>query len=111
MTPAQLAAVFYLAHFSKRTNTLYADHLRRWFDWCQTGGLDPLIGIKRAHVEIHHAEDRLPEIAGEECEPAEPQGPVTQSGLLNAPRHTGDTSREDTSGGAFWEQRLRIMMR
>jgi integrase/recombinase XerD len=53
MTPAQLAAVSYSARYSGHTHTLYAYQLRRWFDWCQTGGLDPLIGIQRAHVELY----------------------------------------------------------
>jgi integrase/recombinase XerD len=53
MTPAQLAAVSYLARYSGHTHTLYAYQLRRWFDWCQTGGLDPLIGIQRAQVELY----------------------------------------------------------
>jgi hypothetical protein len=31
MTPAQLAAVSYLARYSGHTHTLYASQLRRWF--------------------------------------------------------------------------------
>lgn len=27
--------------------------LRRWFEWCTAHGLDPLIGIQRAHVELY----------------------------------------------------------
>ena len=53
MTTAQLAAVSYLARYSGRTHTLYAYQLRQWFAWCQTNGLDPLIGIQRAHVELY----------------------------------------------------------
>ena len=26
--------------------------LRRWSGWCDTNGLDPLIGIQRAHGEL-----------------------------------------------------------
>lgn len=52
MSPAQLAAVSYPARFSGHTHTLYAYQLRRWFDWCETNGLDPLVGIQRAHVEL-----------------------------------------------------------
>jgi site-specific recombinase XerD len=52
MTPAQLAAVSYLARYSGHTHTLYAYQLRRWFAWCETNGLDPLVGIQRAHVEL-----------------------------------------------------------
>ena len=53
MTPAQLAAVSYLARYSGHTHALYAHQPRRWFAWCHTGGLDPLVGIQRAHVELY----------------------------------------------------------
>lgn len=53
MTPAQLAAVSYLARYSGQTHTLYAFQLRRWFGWCESNGLDPLLGIQRAHVELY----------------------------------------------------------
>ena len=53
MSPAQLAAVSYLARYSGHTHALYAYQLRRWFSWCQTNGLDPLVGIQRAHVELY----------------------------------------------------------
>jgi integrase/recombinase XerD len=53
MTPAQLAAVSYLARYQGLTYTLYAAQLRRWFDWCEENALDPLIGIQRAHVELY----------------------------------------------------------
>ncbi len=36
MTPAQLAAVSYLARYTGQTHTLYAHQLRRWFTWCET---------------------------------------------------------------------------
>ncbi|WP_460716142.1 tyrosine-type recombinase/integrase [Nocardioides dilutus] len=52
MSPAQLAAVSYLARYSGRTHTLYAFQLRRWFAWCEANALDPLVGIQRAHVEL-----------------------------------------------------------
>ena len=39
MSPAQLAAVSYLARYSGHTHTLYAYQLRRWFCWCETNGL------------------------------------------------------------------------
>ena len=45
MTPAQLAAVSYLARYSGHTHTLYASQLRRWFAWCETNTLDPLVGF------------------------------------------------------------------
>ena len=53
MTPAQLAAVSYLARYTGRTHTLYAYQLRRWFNWCQTNTLDPLVGVQRAYVELY----------------------------------------------------------
>ncbi|MGH3333415.1 MAG: tyrosine-type recombinase/integrase [Nocardioidaceae bacterium] len=60
MTPAQLAAVSYLTRYSGHTHTLYAYQLRRWFAWCETNRLDPLVGIQRAHVELYirHLGDR-----------------------------------------------------
>src|SRR5665647_304665 len=53
MSSAQLAAVSYLARYSGHTHNLYAYQLRQWFAWCQTSGLDPLVGIQRAHVELY----------------------------------------------------------
>jgi site-specific recombinase XerD len=53
MSSAQLAAVSYLARYSGHTHQLYAAALRRWFGWCETNGLDPLVGIQRAHVELY----------------------------------------------------------
>ena len=53
MTPAQRAAVSYLARYSGHTHALYAFQLRRWFAWCDTNGLDPLVGIQRAHIELY----------------------------------------------------------
>jgi site-specific recombinase XerD len=53
MTPAQLAAVSYLARYAGATHRLYAYQLRRWFDWCQTNRLDPLVGVQRGHVELY----------------------------------------------------------
>jgi len=53
MSPAQLAAVSYLARYSGHTQEPYASQLRRWFAWCETNGLDPLVGIQRAHVELY----------------------------------------------------------
>jgi site-specific recombinase XerD len=53
MTPAQLAAVSYLARYTGHTHTLYAAQLRRWFGWCEGNGLDPLTGIQRAHIELY----------------------------------------------------------
>ena len=53
MSPAQLAAVSYLARYSGHTHQLYAFQLRRWFAWCESNTLDPLQGIQRAHVELY----------------------------------------------------------
>jgi site-specific recombinase XerD len=53
MTSAQLAAVSFLARYAGRTHDLYAYQLRRWFGWCEGNGLDPLLGIQRAHVELY----------------------------------------------------------
>ena len=53
MSPAQLAAVSYLARYSGHTHQLYAFQLRRWFAWCESNRLDPLQGIQRAHVELY----------------------------------------------------------
>ena len=53
MTPAQLAAVSYLARYTGPTHTLYAAQLRRWFGWCEANALDPLTGIQRAHIELY----------------------------------------------------------
>jgi integrase/recombinase XerD len=53
MSTAQLAAVSYLARYSGRTHRLYAFQLREWFSWCEGHGLDPLVGVQRAHVELY----------------------------------------------------------
>ena len=53
MSPGQLAAVSYLARYSGHIHRLYAHQLRRWFGWCETNGLEPLVGIQRAHVELY----------------------------------------------------------
>src|SRR5450756_2089655 len=51
MSGAQLAAVSFLARYSGRTHSLYAYQLREWFAWCESNGVDPLVGVQRAHVE------------------------------------------------------------
>lgn len=53
MTTAQLAAVSFLARYGGSTHCSYTAQLKRWFDWCDKNGLDPLEGIKRAHVELY----------------------------------------------------------
>ena len=44
MTTAQLAAVSFLARYAGHTHELYSYQLRRWFQWCEANGLDPLMG-------------------------------------------------------------------
>jgi len=53
MSPAQLAAVSYLARYCGSTHRLYTYQLKRWFDWCEANSLDPLVGIQRGHVELY----------------------------------------------------------
>ena len=53
MSTPQLAAVSYLARYSGRTHRLYRFQLREWFAWCERNGLDPLVGVQRAHVELY----------------------------------------------------------
>jgi site-specific recombinase XerD len=53
MSTAQLAAVSFLARYSGHTHALYAYQLREWFTWCEVHGLDPLVGVQRAHVELY----------------------------------------------------------
>ncbi|HET7690016.1 MAG TPA: tyrosine-type recombinase/integrase [Nocardioidaceae bacterium] len=52
MSPAQLAAVSFLARYTGSTYTSYSYQLRCWFEWCEANGIDPLIGVQRAHVEL-----------------------------------------------------------
>ena len=53
MSTAQLAAVSFLARYAGRTHAMYTSQLARWFAWCEGNGLDPLLGIQRAHVELY----------------------------------------------------------
>lgn len=53
MTPAQLAAVSYLARYAVHTHTIYAYQLSQWFSWCESNALDPLLGIQRVHIELY----------------------------------------------------------
>ena len=46
MTLAQLAAVSYLARYTGQTHVLYAYQVRRWFTWCESNELDPLLGVR-----------------------------------------------------------------
>jgi integrase/recombinase XerD len=53
MSTAHLPAVSYLARNAGHTHHLYAYQLKRWFAWCDTNELNPLLGIQRAHVELY----------------------------------------------------------
>lgn len=53
MSSAHLAAVSYLARYSGRTRELYEYQLKEWFSWCETNGIDPLVGVQRAHIELY----------------------------------------------------------
>ena len=53
MSPGALAAVSYLARYSGRTHALYASQHAVGFDWCDLNGLDPLVRIQRAHVQLY----------------------------------------------------------
>ena len=53
MSTARLAAVSFSARYSARTHHLYAFQLREWFSWCEANGLDPPVGVQRAHVELY----------------------------------------------------------
>ena len=53
MSSAHLAAVSFLARYGGRTHELYEYQLKEWFSWCETNGLDPLVGVQRAHIELY----------------------------------------------------------
>ena len=58
MSSAQLAGpVSYLARYAGQVGrtVLCTFELRQWFGWCEENGLDPLVGIQRAHVELYKA--------------------------------------------------------
>jgi site-specific recombinase XerD len=48
-----LAAVSFLTRYAGLTHALYTYQLKRWFAWSEGNGLDPLVGIQRAHVELY----------------------------------------------------------
>ena len=52
MSTAQLAAVSYLARYSGHIKPACPPQPQRWFASCRANGLDPLLGIQRAHVEL-----------------------------------------------------------
>ena len=52
ISTAHLAAVSCLARYSGRTHTLYSFQLRGWLTWCEGNGLDPLLSVQRAHVDL-----------------------------------------------------------
>jgi hypothetical protein len=50
MTPAQLAAVSYLARYTGHTHTLYAYQLRRLFTWAEINDLGQHDDARRSRV-------------------------------------------------------------
>lgn len=59
LTPAQAAAISYLARYTGKTHDLYVRYLGAWFQWCDGQGLDPLADVTRAHVELYIRHRRL----------------------------------------------------
>lgn len=53
LTPAQLAAVSFLARYTGATHNLYRFHLGQFFAWCDAQDLDPLADVERVHVELY----------------------------------------------------------
>ena len=53
MSTAHLAAVSFLARYAGRTRELYEYQLKEWFSWSETSGIDPLVGVQRAHIELY----------------------------------------------------------
>jgi integrase/recombinase XerD len=60
MSPAQLAAVSYLARYSGHTHRLYAFQLRRWFAWCEDHALDPWRGFSALTLSSTFANSATP---------------------------------------------------
>lgn len=48
----QVAAAFLASYRNVKTRTNYAQALKVFFAWCRAQGLDPLKGVKRAHIEL-----------------------------------------------------------
>ena len=53
MSTAAMAAVSFLTRWCGQIHCLLAFRLRRWFTWCEGDGLDPLVGVQRAPVELY----------------------------------------------------------
>ncbi|MGA8045771.1 MAG: tyrosine-type recombinase/integrase, partial [Dermatophilaceae bacterium] len=53
ISSAHLGAISFLARYGGRTHELYEYQLREWFSWCETNGLDPLVGVQRGHIELY----------------------------------------------------------
>lgn len=49
-SPLELAVLTYLGARRGTTRKLYEFHLRKFFDWCDARGYDPLV-LERAHIE------------------------------------------------------------
>lgn len=53
LSPAQLAAVGFLARYTGPTHEVYRHYLDRWWNWCENQGIDPLLEVARPHVELY----------------------------------------------------------
>lgn len=49
----RLAGAFVANYGSEATRRAYADDLRLYFRWCRASGVDPIIGIRRTHLEVY----------------------------------------------------------
>lgn len=50
-SPAEIAAVSFLSQYRGETFKLYRTHLKIYFEWCGSFGIDPLI-VSRTHLDI-----------------------------------------------------------
>ena len=67
MSPAQQAAVSYLARYSGRTRAWYAFRLRCWFAWCETYGpaaLDEVAAVLYRRLAGESSPERVNDSTG-----------------------------------------------
>lgn len=69
-----VAAAFLAGYRNLHTRTNYGQALKQWFVWCRRHELDPLRGVKRAHIELWLRE----------LEELDHRQPSTVCGKLNA---------------------------